>query len=54
MKINVDFHFMILYLQSEAESKALSIVSYVGCGISMFCLLIAIILLAVYRFVKDQ
>lgn len=44
--------FTIQHFQSEAESTALSIVSYIGCGISMFCLLIAIIVLTVYRFVK--
>lgn len=49
----VGIHLMLLVLQdiSEAESKALSIVSYIGCGISMLCLVIAIIVLAFYRLV---
>ena len=33
------------------EQKALSIVSYVGCGISIVCLLFAIIILVYYRLV---
>lgn len=34
---------------SETEHTALSIVSYIGCGISIVCLLIAIIALVYYR-----
>ncbi|XP_065913056.1 uncharacterized protein [Dysidea avara] len=34
---------------SGAESTALSVVTYIGCGISLFCLIIAIFLLLVYR-----
>ena len=37
---------------SEEERAALSIVSYIGCGISIICLLIAIIVLAYYRLVS--
>ena len=37
---------------SEKERAALSIVSYIGCGISIICLLIAIIVLAYYRLVS--
>ena len=35
----------------EEESTALSIVSFIGCGISIICLVIAIILLVCFRLV---
>ena len=34
---------------SAEERKALSIISYIGCGISLICLIIAIIALLYYR-----
>ena len=33
----------------ETEHTALSIVSYIGCGISIVCLLIAMVILILYR-----
>ena len=39
---------------SQEENTALSIVSYIGCGISIICLLIVIIVLVYYRLVTSQ
>ena len=39
---------------SEEENTALSAVSYIGCGISIVCLLIVIIVLVYYRLVVNQ
>ena len=47
--------FMIMLIQdiSEEENTALSVVSYIGCGISIVCLLIVIIILVYYRLVAS-
>jgi len=39
---------------SEKERKILSLVSYVGCGVSIICLLIAITILKYYRLALMQ
>ena len=40
--------YVVQDLSSE-ESAALSVVSYIGCGVSIVCLLIVIIALVYYR-----
>ena len=37
--------------QTSAHDEALSIVSYIGCGISIICLLATIIIILLFRFV---
>ena len=43
--------FIILWLQNSPQSEALSIVSYIGCAISIACLLFTIIMLIALRYV---
>ena len=51
------YHYIIIIIisltyicmQSDSESEALSIVSYIGCGISIACLLFTIVVLIVLR-----
>ena len=39
--------------RSTSESTALSIVSYIGCGISIVCIIITIILFIIFRYICD-
>ena len=48
---SLDIATFILQDISQEERTALSIVSYVGCGISIVCLLAALIILVYYRLV---
>ena len=44
--------FIIFWLQNSPQSEALSIVSYIGCAISIACLLFTIIMLIGLRYVS--